>query len=97
MGDATGKINKCLAEIKEWMVKNFMKLNESKTELLLIGKPLVLKKFNLELTLQFGDTNITPTLCKGESWKSLGVLLDTTLNMERQINSGQDNLQPICL
>ena len=67
MGDATGKINKCLAEIKEWMVKNFMKLNESKTVLLLIGKPLVLKKFNLELTLQFGDTNITPTLCKGES------------------------------
>ena len=87
MGDATGKINKCLAEIKEWMVKNFMKLNESKTELLLIGKPLILKKFNLELTLTFGDTIIRPTLCKGDSWKSLGVLLDATLNMERQINS----------
>ena len=69
------------------MVTNFMKLNESKTELLVIGKSLILKKFNLELTLKFGDTIITPTLCKGDSWKSLGVLLDATLNMERQINS----------
>ena len=69
------------------MVKHFMKLNESKTELLVIGNSLILKKFNLELTLKFGDTIITPTLCKGDSWKSLGVLLDATLNMERQINS----------
>ena len=87
MSEVTGKINQCLTEIKEWMVTNFMKLNESKTELLLIGKPLVLKKFNLELSLQFGDTTILPTLCKGDSWKSLGVLLDKTLSMERQINS----------
>ena len=85
--DVTDRINQCLAEIKEWMVKNFMKLNESKTELLLIGKPLVLKKFNLELSLQFGSTIITPTVCKSENWKSLGILLDSSLNMERQLNS----------
>ena len=40
--DIIERINQCLAEIKAWMVQNFMKLNDAKTELLLIGKPLVL-------------------------------------------------------
>ena len=83
----TDKINKCLAEIKSWMVKNFMKLNETKTELLIMGKPLVLQKFDLKVTIQFGSTDIAPTECKGDSWKSLGVKLDGALSMERQINS----------
>ena len=79
-------INKCLAEIKQWMVKNYMKLNESKTELMVIGKPLVLRRFDLEVTIQFGNTVIKPTDCCGDKWKSLGVKLDQSLNMERQIS-----------
>ena len=85
--DVIDRINTCLAEIKAWMVGNFMKLNEGKTELLLLGKTLVLQNCNLEVKLQFGSTTITPTECKGENWKSLGVKLDSCLNMERQINS----------
>ena len=57
------------------------------TELLLIGKPLVLAKCNLEVRLQFGDTEIAPTECKGDKWKSLGIKLDENLSMERQLNS----------
>jgi len=87
LDDVTDKINSCLAEIKDWMIRNFMKLNESKTELLIIGKPMVLQKFNLNIELQFGSTEIKPTECKGDNWKSLGVKLDASLNMERQINS----------
>lgn len=83
----TERTNMCLAEIKSWMIENFMKLNESKTELLVLGKPLVLQKFDLEVTIQFGNTTITPTPCKGDNWKSLGVKLDAALNMERQIDS----------
>ena len=56
--DVTERINRCLAEIKAWMVRNFMKLNESKTELLVLGKTLVLGKCNLEVKIQFGDTAI---------------------------------------
>ena len=85
--DVTERINRCLAEIKAWMVRNFMKLNESKTELLVLGKTLVLGKCNLEVKIQFGDTTITPTECKGDKWTSLGVKLDKCMNMERQINS----------
>ena len=32
------RIESCLKDIRQWMTKNFMKINESKTELLLIGK-----------------------------------------------------------
>ena len=85
--DAKDSINKCLAEIKSWMVKNFMKLNESKTELLVLGKAKVLRECNLEVTIQFGNMTISPTDCKGDNWKSLGVKFDESLNMERQINS----------
>ncbi|CAL8383471.1 unnamed protein product [Arctogadus glacialis] len=69
------------------MVNNFMKLNESKTELLVLGKSHVLKQCELNVSLQFGSTTILPTECKGDSWKSLGVKFDESLNMERQINS----------
>ena len=85
--DIIDRINTCLMEIKAWMVSNFMKLNESKTELLVLGKTLVLQNCNLEVKLQFGSTTITPTECVGDNWKSLGVKLDPSFNMERQINS----------
>ena len=87
LDDVTARTNACLKEIKAWMVSNYMKLNEGKTELLVIGRPHILKKFNLEITLQFGSTVITPTACKGDNWKSLGIKLDQALNMDRQINS----------
>ena len=41
----------------------------------------------MEVTVQFGNSTITPTECKGDSWKSLGVKFDKSLTMERQINS----------
>lgn len=87
LDDVKDSINRCLAEIKAWMVKNFMKLNESKTELLVLGKPHVLKNCNLSISIQFGNTEILPTECKGDNWKSLGIKLDDSLSMERQINS----------
>ena len=64
-----------------------MKLNEDKTELLVLGKPRILKEFNLDVSLQFGKEKISPTECKGDSWKSLGVKLDESFSMSRQINN----------
>ena len=64
-----------------------MKLNESKTELLVLGKPNVLRECSMKITIQFGSTTLTPTECKGDNWKSLGVKFDDSLSMERQIRS----------
>jgi len=86
LDDVVKRTNECLQEIKCWMVKNSMKLNDDKTEVLIIGKPLVLRRFDLSISIEFGGEVIAPTPCKGDSWKSLGVKLDEALNMERQIN-----------
>ena len=87
LADVKDRINSCLAEIRCWMLKNFMKLNESKTELLVLGKPKVLKECDLEVTVQFGNLTISPTVCKGDNWKSLGIKFDESMSMQRQINS----------
>ena len=87
LDDVKDRTNRCLAEIKTWMVANFMKLNESKTELLVLGKPHILKTHSLDISLQFGSDSIKPTECKKDTWESLGVKLDATLSLERQINS----------
>ena len=87
LADVKDRINRCLSEIKHWTVGNFMKLNESKTELLVLGKSKVLKDCKMEVTVHFGNSTVTPTECKGDSWKSLGVKFDKSLTMERQINS----------
>ena len=87
LADVKDRIYNCLTEIKSWMVSNFMKLNDAKTELLVMGKPQVLRKCDMSISIHFGSTIISPTECKGDSWKSLGVKLDESLSMERQINS----------
>ena len=72
------------------IIENFMKINEGKTELLLLGKKRILDKnvtLHDEMCVAFGDETITPTQCTTGNWKSLGVLLDPSLNFERQINA----------
>ena len=81
------RINNCLFEIKKWMIDNYMKLNESKTELLVIGKQSILKELQTSVTVKFGEVEVQQTECKGDSWKSLGVKFDQSMKMERQVNS----------
>ena len=88
LADIKDRIRKCLEEIKSWMLENFMKLNEAKTELLVFGKTQTLKKMqDLDVSISFGDTVIVQTMFTGESGKSLGVMLDEKLSMDRQIAS----------
>ena len=85
LSDTNSRINACLDEIRAWMIENFMKLNESKTELLVIAKPSILREFGQDqISVSFGSTEVVPTECVGDSWKSLGVKLDPSLSMERQ-------------
>ena len=79
-------ISECLKEIRDWMVNNCMKINESKTQLLVIAKKLVLKNLDVEIDLDFGGATVIPTECKGDKWISLGVKLDECMTMDRQLN-----------
>ena len=40
---ALDKIQQCIAAVKAWMAKNYLKLNDDKTEFIVIGSPCNLK------------------------------------------------------
>ena len=71
-------VKACFQEIKKWMADNFLKLNESKTELLDIG-PYVSPIKSVDL----GGFSVTPV---GKA-KNLGFLFDHQMNLEDQVNA----------
>lgn len=83
--DTMRRIKGCMAEIKDWMVTNFMKLNTGKTELLVCAKRRVMDTIDEVLMVQVGEDEIAGCNWKGDSGKSLGVKFDESLKMERQI------------
>ena len=82
VSDAVRRIEECLREIKEWMRDNFMKLNNSKTELILLGTVQMLKKVG-PLQADVGDS--VALMSSQEAVTSLGVKLDENLNLKKQI------------
>ena len=47
VGGAIGRLEKCCHDIRTWMRSNFLKLNDGKTEVLLIGSRQQLSKITL--------------------------------------------------
>ncbi|XP_064419351.1 uncharacterized protein LOC135359048 [Latimeria chalumnae] len=83
LGEAS-MLEKCLSEIRSWMAGNWLRLNPKKTEVLLVGKDHVCESL-------FGTLS-PPSLNDGvlrmvKVTKSLGVFLDASLTLERQISS----------
>uniref|UniRef100_M3XLM6 Reverse transcriptase domain-containing protein n=1 Tax=Latimeria chalumnae TaxID=7897 RepID=M3XLM6_LATCH len=85
--DNTGVVEvleQCLGEIRSWMSRNWLRLNQSKTEVLLIGKGPVCRNLRV---------SFSPPVVDGEALrlvevaKSLGVLLDSELSLEKHISS----------
>ena len=72
----------CVADVKDWMNKNKLKLNEEKTELLVVGDGTRLCQVKKE-PLTFGP-NAVPFQTSG---KYLVVHLDETLSMKEQVTS----------
>ncbi len=75
---AINSITACLLAINKWMSNNFLKLNEDKTEILLLG----LKTKREMLFNNLGK--LTPWI-KSEV-TSLGVILDSDLSFKSHIN-----------
>ena len=77
--DIEESIKACLNDIKQWMTLNFLKLNEDKTEMLIITPTSLSKKcFD---TLVFGNETINAA----HSARSLGVYFDDKLNMSHHV------------
>jgi len=80
---ALDRLNACLADIRSWMIQNKLKINDSKTEFIILASPNAHSKLQSDLKLHIGKSCIKPAL----SAKNLGVIFDKHLKMEAQVTN----------
>ena len=72
----------CIADIKSWMIENKLRLNDEKTEFLLVGTPQQLKKVNIT-SVDIGDS----TISLSQDVRILGLKFDCKLSMKSHVKS----------
>ncbi len=76
------RIESCISDIQSWMVRNRLKLNGDKTELLFIGTPQQQAKL-CHPSISIGESAIQPS----ESARNLGVIFDQSMTLKAHISS----------
>jgi hypothetical protein len=79
--ESANAIAACFKEIRSWMNSNFLKLNDTKTEFIIFSPNN--HQAPRDLCLKLGDNTVSPS----ERVRNLGVILDSHLSMEQQINA----------
>ena len=79
--DMLSSVTKCIADIRSWMIRSKLKINDDKTEFLVLSSPRANLLHNFSLPI--GEASITPSLV----CRNLGVMQDNHLDMNKQINS----------
>ena len=74
--------NYFIADIRKWMLQDRLRLNDDKTEFIIIGTRQQLAKVNVD-SMQVGESSIAPT----SRVKNLCYWFDGQLKMDTQINS----------
>ena len=79
---AITKIERCIDEIRAWMSDNYLKLNDDKTEFIVLGSNYQINKVNIP-HIRVGNANIVPSAAV----RNLGIMMDSGLTMESHINA----------
>ena len=79
---AIKKIQSCVVEIKCWMMANYLKLNEEKTEIIIIAKKSTHTADSIT-AVDIGGHEISPVSVV----RNLGVMIDSNALMDKQINN----------
>ena len=74
-------MERCILDIHTWMLTDKLKLNENKTEVMLIGTKQQLSKVNID-SLTVGSIDIAPVTVA----RNLGTWFDSNLNLQEQIH-----------
>ena len=80
--DAIARIEACAADIRAWMSNNYLKLNEDKTELLILTTPQQCHSTS-DIRIQIGDDVISPASLPV---RNLGFYLTSSLKPECHIS-----------
>ena len=78
----TEALEQCISDMRQWMLVNLLKLNDSKTEVLLIGSNQQRAKCSLS-SITVGNSSV----CIKSSARNLGVIFDDSLSMDLQVKS----------
>ena len=76
------KLGLCIDEIRSWMTAFKLKINDEKTEFMVISSKHMEKTVE-NLTLHVGSTEVS----KSKSVRNLGVMMDCVMNMDAHITS----------
>ena len=79
--DAVEAMEQCIQAIRSWMIKDKLRMNDSKTEFMIIGTRKQLNKVNID-GLTVGESSIVPVT----SVRNLGSWFDQNLSMIPHIN-----------
>ena len=72
----------CISNVRDWMTGSKLKMNDDKTECMLIGTRQQLAKVSLEI-IKVGENSIPPS----QIVKNLGTLMDCNLTFHKQVNN----------
>ena len=78
---AVEKLCACIAEVRSWMLTHKLKINDTKTEFMILGTPQQLSKVTTT-SVSVGNASISPV----QSLKNLGVTFDQHLKMSLHVN-----------
>ena len=82
-------ISLCLRQVKKWMLANYLKVNEGKTDFFIIGHGSTLREYSMKFDIDFCGTKITSKRLSepgnSDFGKILGVLLNNDFSMNRHI------------
>ena len=73
----------CVKDIRHWLSCNHLKLNESKTEIMVFGQSCMTKHLGSELAMSVGDEIIQPV----STARNIGAVLDSELKMTEQVKN----------
>jgi len=76
------RVERCIESVRQWMSQKCLKMNDSKTEILLISSKQLSRKIECP-SIIIGDQQVEPS----EVARSIGVLMDKYASMEDHISS----------
>ena len=80
---AFDKLNRCLQDVKEWMLASKLKLNPDKTEFILFGSKKQRKRLNACFPIDILGNALHPT----ESVRNLGVWFDSDFSFSKHVQN----------
>ena len=81
LDEAISAMNRCIGDLRNWMIRDRLMINDDKTELILIGTRQQLGKINDVCNISVGDYDIYPSSCV----RNLGAWFDNKLSMSTHV------------